>query len=256
MWQGWQVVQRTKQDKSPAGGLFALWQWRLGLFLGLLAFAFHLGVDFHTKLPALAFASAIVTALLLRDKPELGRPMSAAWRRGAGFALAVGLLSLVWLWASPLYRAETLRYASRQAINKLAVTRQGNKREIIAAAKANFEQAVLVDPTNGLAWSDLSYALAQTSSTEGGDIVTIGRQAEAAATRALELCPVNAEFWVRKGVALDMQARQKDGGNLLPAGAGTGTQHAGLVVLLRLSPERAFGSKTGGNGGDRDLFSS
>jgi O-antigen ligase len=210
LWSGWQVVQRAKRDNSLSVGVFDLWPWRLGLFLGLLAFAFHLAVDFHTKLPALAFASAIITALLLRDEPVLCRLVSAAWRRGVGFTLAVGLLLLAWRCASPLYRAETLRYASRQAINKQAVTRQGNKREIIAAAARDFEQAILVDPTDGQAWADLSYAVAQTSNTQGGDIVTIGRQAEAAAARALELCAINAEFWVRKGVSLDMQARQKE----------------------------------------------
>jgi O-antigen ligase/cytochrome c-type biogenesis protein CcmH/NrfG len=211
LWLGWQAVQRARQTNAPIRDVPDHWQWRLGVFLGLLAFAFHLGVDFHTKLPALAFASAMVFALLLRDEPALSRSISTIGRRGIGFVLAAGAILLACLLASPLYRAETLRYASRQAINRQAATRQGNKREIMAAAKANFEQAVRVDPGNGHAWADLSYALAQTSNIEGGDVIAFGRQAEAAATRALELCPINAEFWVRKGVALDMQARQNEG---------------------------------------------
>ena len=70
---------------------------------------------------------------------------------------------------------------------------------------------MLVDSANGQAWADLAYAMVQNWHVQGGELVTIGQQAELAAERARALCPVNAEFWVRKGVALDMQARQTEG---------------------------------------------
>ena len=39
----------------------------------------------------------------------------------------------------------------------------------------------------------------------GGDLFAIGMVSEQALGRAIALCPVQAEFWVRKGVAQDMQ---------------------------------------------------
>ncbi len=211
VWLGWQAVQRARRENVSTSGVFELWPWRLGLFLGGLAFALHLGVDFHTKLPALAFAVAIVTALLVRDEPGLWRPVRGSWFRVAGIAVAGGALLLAGRMAAPLYRAEALRYDSRRAIDRFATTGQGSLSDIIPVARANLTHAVQVDPTNGQAWADLSYAVVQGWNLGGGDLGTIGRQAEPPATQALALCPINAEFWVRKGVALDLQSRQKEG---------------------------------------------
>jgi hypothetical protein len=211
LWLGWQAVRRARREGVSPADLFGLWQWRLGLFVGLLAFAFHLGVDFHTKLPALAFAAAIATALLLRDEPWLGWPVPVALARRGGLAVTAVLLPIAGYIASPLYHSETLRYDSRRAIDKQAATGQGDLRTIIPSAKANFERAVQVDSANGQAWADLAYAIVQNWRVTRGDLTAAGQEAELAAERALALCPVNAEFWVRKGVALDMQARQKEG---------------------------------------------
>jgi tetratricopeptide (TPR) repeat protein len=180
--------------------------------VGLLAFAFHLGVDFHTKLPALAFAAAISAGLLLRDGPWLRRPAGRNWARGIGLGLGVASVMIATKLAAPLYQAEALRHSARRAIDKNASTGQGDLRQIIPAAGAGFEQAVKIDPTNGQAWSDLSYASVLGWHVAKSDLRALGRRAEQEADRALARCAINAEFWVRKGVALDMQARQTEGG--------------------------------------------
>lgn len=204
-WAGWAAVRRARRATVSAGDLFARAKWKLGLFLGLLAYAFHLGVDFHTKIPALAFAAAVVTALLLRDEPAWQRPVRAvpAWLAGA--ALAVISLLLAWRVAAPLYQAEALRYEARRAIDRYALGGPGNLAEIVRAAKSAFTRAVRIHPDNGQAWADLAYANAQSWRTGQGDLVALGRFAELAADEALKRCPVDAEFWVRKAVALDLQ---------------------------------------------------
>ncbi len=202
---GWVAVKRARRESQATRELTALWRWRLGLLLGLLAFAFHMAVDFHTKMPALAFLAAIMTALLLREEPGLIHPVSPTMARAVGLMLVVVPLMLAWRVATPLYRAEALRFDSRMAIDRYAKTRQGNLSDIITVAKADFMRAVRIDPTNGQAWSDLSYATAQTWQAGRGDLATLERYAELAADEALRLSPVSAEFWVRKGVSLDIQ---------------------------------------------------
>ncbi len=207
LWLGWRAVQRARQEIPPAGDHFEGYPWRLGLFVGLAAFVIHLAVDFHTKVPALAFGFSFGLALLLRNEPGLFRPFRLRW---AGFGLATMASLLAWNVAEPLYRADALRYPLRRAIDKQAATGKGDLNAIIPAAKAGFQRAVQVYPADAQAWADLAYATVQDWRVAGGDLATIGRQAEAEAEKALKLCPVDAEFWVRKGVALDMQARQKE----------------------------------------------
>lgn len=223
---GWRAVRRAQQtgaagvDLFPVdlisrsllrGSILGSGPWSLGLFVGLLAFAFHLGVDFHTKLPALAFAAAIAAALLLRDEPELHQTLGRAPARVLGCGL-VGLTVLIaGRIAAPLYPAEAMRYVSRRAIDKNATTGLGDLQQIVPRALASFELAVKTDPTNGQAWSDLSYATVQSWHVAKSDLAVLGRRAELHADQALARCAINAEFWVRKGVALDMQARRQEG---------------------------------------------
>ena len=208
---GWRAVQKARRGEVSAGAFFKHWQARLGLFLGLTAFALHLAVDFHTKIPALAMASALVLALLLRDEAWLVRPLRPAFRRRLGLGLALGSLGVATQLAAPLYQAEAHRYSARRLIDQYAATGRGERRLITLNALNNFSAAVKIDPTNGQAWADLSYATVQTWHVQAGDLRALGRRAEQQADRALALAPLVAEFWVRKGVALDMQARPADG---------------------------------------------
>ncbi len=239
---GWRAVQRA-QRAAPAGTvLLGSGPWALGLFVGLLAFALHLGVDFHTKLPALAFAAAIAAALLLRAEPELHQPLRLATARVLGLGL-VGLSVLVAGWiAAPLYPAEAMRYVSRRAIDKNATTGLGDLQQIVPRALASFELAVKTDASNGQAWSDLSYATVQSWHVAKSDLAVLGRRAELHADQALARCAINAEFWVRKGVALDMQARRQDGETCfrraLELSPNSGAWWYYYAYHLRVFPER------------------
>lgn len=203
---GWSAVRRSRREQLSGEVFFLRSKWKLGLLLGLAAFALHLTVDFHTKIPALAFTAAMIAALLVRDEPAL---MASVSRRGAslvGLSMALICVGLAGRVAWPLYRAEGWRFAARQEIDRYAVTGQGDLRAILHKAKRAFRKAVQVDPENGQAWSDLSYATVL-DWRKGDDRVTVGRLGELAADEALHRCSVNAGFWVNKGVALDLQRR-------------------------------------------------
>ena len=201
---GWFAIRRARRAGTPSTNVFALAKWKLGLFVGLLAYAIHLCVDFHTKIPALAFLAAISAALLLRDEPGLRRPVPNALRWAGGVLLAGLAVGLTWRVALPLYRAEALRFEARRTIDRYAVTHMGDRAKIVSVARSTLSQAVRIDPTNGQAWSDLAYATVLAGST-AGDLVFLGRFAELAANEALKQCSINAEFWVRKGVAIQVQ---------------------------------------------------
>jgi len=205
LWLGWRGIRRTQRAGTPATNLFGLTKWKLGLLLGLLAFAFHLVVDFHTKIPALAYATAMVAALLLRDEEALWQRVSRGFAWGSGVLLAVVSLGLAVRVGLPLYRAEARRFEARRTIDRYAVRPEGRWDEIVSTARSGLSQAARIDPKNGQAWADLAYVLALSASGKQSDRVGTGRFAELAADQALELCPAYAEFWIRKGVALDLQ---------------------------------------------------
>jgi hypothetical protein len=202
---GWAAVRRARREVSSTENVFTLAKWKLGLLLGLLAYAIHLGVDFHTKIPALAFAAAVVAALLLRDEPAWHRPVRAwcGWMIGIGVPVVV--LGLGWRVASPLYRAEALRAEARRPIERYATKGEGDLPEIANVARRALTRAVRIDPGNGQAWSDLAYVTVLTWQGGRNELASLGRFAELAADEALKRCAVNAEFWVRKAVALDVQ---------------------------------------------------
>lgn len=208
---GWRAVQRTRREPPPASGFFGLWRWKLGLWLGLLAFAAHLFVDFHLKIPALAFLAATAAGWLLRDGPA----GELSLRRGplVRGAAAVAGLALVSLWAlraDRLYRAEAVRFEPRREINRLARRGEENFHPAIPPALAAARRATEIDPANAQAWADLSYATALSWHVHQGEPFVLGALADQAARRALEICPLIAEFWVRRGVAEDMMGRRAD----------------------------------------------
>jgi tetratricopeptide (TPR) repeat protein len=122
----------------------------------------------------------------------------------------VALLALAAGMASPLYRGEALRYGWRQKLDKAESGPGGTLDEVLPPALASFQESVKVDPGNAQAWADLSWGTALSWHVTHGDLAAIGRRAEAAAEKATALCPVIAEFWVRQGVALDMEGRHDE----------------------------------------------
>jgi Flp pilus assembly protein TadD len=128
-------------------------------------------------------------------------------------AAAAGLMVLLacgWI-SGPVYRSEALRFEARRKIDAIAAGRISLD-AAVPPAVLKFQEAVKVMPQNGRAWGDLSYATALSWHVTHGNGVVIGQRAESAARRALELCPINAEFWVHQGVALDMQGRSREAG--------------------------------------------
>jgi hypothetical protein len=222
-------------------GAFAVVAWRCararGLaaaaFTGLLAFALHLAVDFHTKIPALAMIVATIAALVTSSawpsgRQALGRSLRPWPLRAAGVFAAAAVLAAAVGWAVPKYRAEEARKDARERIDGMAagavdVSREG---EAIADIRKELAAAVALDPGNAQALSDQAYADSLWALVNPGQTIELGRQVEAEGRRAVEICPVVAEFWIRLGTGLDMQRRWVEGGQC-------------FVHALKLAPERA-----------------
>lgn len=229
--------------------------------LGLLAFGLQLLVDFHLKIPALAMTLATVAGLLLqRDQSDsVNRLRSPGRGKQLGFALkALGLLVGLIGFVLPHYRAEALRYANRQAINRLADHELHAYGEVLGPALKAMHRAVEIDPGNAQAWADLAYATALWAHVEPADTRQLGVDAARHAEQALSLSAVVPEFWFRHGVALDMQGRWHEAGRsftqamtLAPANARTwyyqayhlslnpaahGQARSALGISLRLDP--------------------
>jgi O-antigen ligase len=194
----------------------------VALTVGLLAFALHLVVDFHLKIPALAMLVATVAGLAVArawpgagQASRTGEAIVQAWVRVAAATMAVGTLVLAGLWWLPHYRAEAARDAPRRRLDRLIEGRfPASERLSLARSSAEaFSRAVAIDPTNAQAWADRAYAAAIVGHEEPARQGELGRAAEADARRALGLTEAVPEFWFRLGVALDMQGRWADAGS-------------------------------------------
>jgi O-antigen ligase len=188
----------------------------VALGIGLLAFAVQIGVDYHLKIPSLAMLAAtlsgLATGLLwptrrMKEAPSGGTTIAfvlAGAVVAAGFALAV----------VPLYRGEALRYSAKEKLAKLVGVEPTTPtyRNTVGWVMQDLLSAVTLAPANGQAWADLSYATSLEGHAKPGRVAELGRQAEAAAERALAISQVHADFWIRRGVGRDMQGRWLEAG--------------------------------------------
>lgn len=223
-------------------GAVAILAWRCararGLagaaFTGLLAFGLHLLVDFHLKIPALAMIVATVAALVTAEAWPAAAVLPGGGVAGSGLGrwtrvfAAAAVLALAFFWVIPKYRAEEARRIARSGIDSMAARGAdvSREREPVTDIRARLAGAVATDPLNAQAWSDLAYAdslWALVNPNETGDL---GFKVEEEAKRAVELCPVVAEFWIRRGTGFDMQRRHLDAGEC-------------FVRALQLAPVRA-----------------
>ena len=200
-------------------------------FTGLLAFGIHLLVDFHMKIPALALSVATIGAFVTAEAwavPGDEGPRTDIAARGVSLAVAAAFLVLTLTWAVPSFRAEALRRGARAAIDKMgaAGANPRTRRPELETARAALEKAVRIDPENAEAWSDKAYAESLWALVEPGETTALGLGAERDAASALSLCPLVAEFWIRKGTGLDMQGHWLEGGDC-------------TIQALRLAPGRA-----------------
>ncbi len=230
--------------------------------VGLAAFGLQLFVDFHFKIPALAMAFATVAGLVVQrrwnDTRETRTPRSAG-RFAAGvavggpIALALVVIAGEMVWVQPFYRGEALRRAARQAIDGLA--RKDFERErwrkVLGESRAALIRAVALAPANGAAWADLAYATVLTGHVEPEQTPQLAREAERAADAALACSRAVAVFWVRRGVALDLQGRSEEAGRAFDEAVRLGPQRASIwfnyafhLSLDRTAPERAEAAVT------------
>jgi O-antigen ligase len=199
-------------------------------FTGLLAFALHLVVDFHLKIPALAMIVATLAALVAAEAwPVPSRaPSCAGPARWASLCGAAAVLAVAFLWAIPKYRAEEARRLARGRIDSMAASGADVSHESgqVAAIREQFGAAVAIDSQDAQAWSDRAYADSLWALVHPEETVQIGTRVEKEARRAVDLCPVVSEFWIRLGTGLDMQRRRVDAGEC-------------FVRALQLAPARA-----------------
>lgn len=200
-------------------------------YTGLLAFGIHLMVDFHLKIPALALSFATIAAFVTAEGWSVGDPesrLSAPAGRGLAVGVAAGFLALALVWAVPVFRAEALRQGARRFIDRMGATAADPRSRTgeLQAARASLARAVQLDPANAQAWSDKAYADSLWALTRPGETAALGAETQRDAEMALSLCPLVAEFWIRKGTGLDMQGRWVAGGDC-------------MVRALQLAPVRA-----------------
>lgn len=203
---------------------------RGALAAGLGAFALQLLLEFHLKIPALAMAFAVVAALWVQlswPRPHSGSIGSAARTAallGAAVIVAGAMLAVTY----PMYRAEAWRRDARESLDRLARVPPAvaTWSPILVQARQQLQRATSLDPRNAAAWSDLAYAIELGVHLAPEASVERGREAEDAVRRALLLSAAVPEFWIRQGVALDLQQRWVEAG-------------AAIVHALSLAPARA-----------------
>lgn len=199
---------------------------------GLAAFGLQLFVDFHFKIPALAMTFGAMAALVVQRRWPAGasRPGKlAAVERDVCVALATfAAAGCVWF-VHPLFRTEALRYEAREMIDRLALREApvSEWRPVLARVMDKLSRATELDPKNGALWADVSYATALFAQSEPGQARELGAKAERSAEQALARSQVVPEFWIRRGVALDLQGRRVEGG-------------AAFVEALKLAPANAI----------------
>lgn len=224
-----------------------------GFATGLLAFALQMALDFHLKIPALAFACAVVGALAvgaLWPSAVLSSP-PVSRSRGLSALVAVVVVAGGLLFFAPRLLAEAMRLEARQSIDRLwgIDPKDPKYAQVVPGAVAELRQATRRDPANGQAWADLAYATSLLGFVEPERRSEIGREAEAAAERALQLSTQSGEFWIRRGAARNLQGRWEAAGtdyekavNLASANWVSWYHYAEHFTRLPASQEAALGA--------------
>ncbi|MBI5690972.1 MAG: O-antigen ligase family protein [Verrucomicrobia bacterium] len=189
-----------------------------GLAVGLLAFGLQLLVDFHLKIPALALAASTVAALAVgrswlppTDPAARGSPRSVRFGALAGVGVGVAAVLLHFV---PLLRAESRRSEAARLLDPLlrSAPASPDYARVVPQVRQLLREATQLAPAHADAWADLARATTLLGFVHPDDLGKLGREAEEAADRALAVSTVPWEFWVRRGVARDLQGRWADAG--------------------------------------------
>jgi Lipid A core - O-antigen ligase and related enzymes len=217
-----EVRWRGEGEGPPVGAMAA----------GLAAFGLHLFVDFHWKIPALALAFGTMAALVVQRCWPAAAGAAGKWG-GLERDFCLGLATFaaagsIWF-VNPLYRAEALRHDAREMIDRMAVrnTPKSEWRSVLVGVLSRLSRAAELDPKNGATWADISYATALFAQLRPDQMKELGGKAERTAELALERSRLVPEFWIRRGVALDLQGRRVEGGSA-------------FVEALKLAPRNAI----------------
>jgi O-antigen ligase len=185
---------------------------------GLLAFAIHLSVDFHLKIPALAMIAATIGALVTGEAwAGAGAPQRtpAPLPRAIALLVAAAAVGSTNFWVIPKYQADEARRQARERIDRMARagTDVSAERGLVSGIRALLDWAVALDPANAQAWSDKAYGDSLWALVNPAQTMELGVEAARDAGRAIGLCKVVSEFWIRRGVGLDMQGRWTEAGD-------------------------------------------
>lgn len=113
----------------------------------------------------------------------------------------------------PMQQAEALRNEARNRIDALEGLEEAREVQRVAQRAAKqLQQACALDPHNERSWADLAYAVSLQGYKNPEGAMKFGQIAEQAARRALAGSDEVAEYWVRLGVALDLQGRWGEAG--------------------------------------------
>lgn len=203
------AILRRRTGRAPSRGRLLAWDDPgLGpaVGIGLFAFALQLFVDFHFKIPALGMLFALAAGFLVRrvwPRGDWRLPLARVTAALVAGVVIAGAAGGIW----PHYRAETLRYVNRQALDKLwqFEPSEPRYRETLVKAQADLAAACELDPTNAQAWADRALAAALWTHVEPAEMAELGRLAEGWADRAVALAPVAFEAWIRRSVARDLR---------------------------------------------------
>jgi Lipid A core - O-antigen ligase and related enzymes len=211
-------VKTALRRRSPAVDVYTGWRgagFGHGLAIGLMALAIACLVDFHLKIPAIGLWLAVAAAELVRRYwPEEDDAPVEMWKQLSAIVAAVAVVVATLAIALPTYQGEASRQAGRERIDLLAMTPNptlNQQKDALTEARALLGEAIAFDETNAQSWADSAYVAALWSHLAPTSRNDLGREAEQAARTALKYSEVVPEFWVRLGVALDLQGRWNDG---------------------------------------------
>jgi O-antigen ligase len=217
VWASWLGRRRRRNPYRGAEAIVALETRAVAAALGVgcMAFAFQLGVDFHLKIPALGMALAVVAALALGAGREDRNPDAApvagrgrtVWVLAAAGAVAALFTGVRW------QQAEAWYYDAREKIDQASrASREAGEvdRPLVQEAESGLRRAIARWPGHAGAWGGLAHALQFQAYLEPASSAERAHPAEAAARRALAISDVVPDFWLRLGVALDMQGHRDD----------------------------------------------
>ncbi|OAM88013.1 O-antigen ligase family protein [Termitidicoccus mucosus] len=225
----WRLL-RARREADGNGYLFYGYDdWRApeitrAIGVGLLALGLACLADFHLKIPAVAMLAAVLAAEGWRRVEGAGtgdapgkKTESVRVNRARRAACALAALVVVWSVAGavmPLYYEEAARREGRALIDSLAKPdiSEEDQRAILARAEGLLFGLSSGLPDNPQACADIAYANALWSRLEPDNAQVYGREAELAARAALAQSDVVYEFWIRLGVALDVQERWIEAG--------------------------------------------